>query len=53
VRSALGTLCSRVTPDEARHLLAQHPSKLHPELESFRGQLPLDMKDLFPLRRSA
>ena len=102
----LSMLCSRVTPDEARHLIAQLPSKLHPELErhldgpdrrvtrlaietelmsrldidedvaellltsvcealadgvtageieSFRGQLPLDMKDLFPptpLRRS-
>jgi CBS domain-containing protein/uncharacterized protein (DUF2267 family) len=103
----LGMLCRRVTPDQARHLIAQLPSKLHPELEkdlggpdrhvtrekieaelmsrlkvgedvaavlltsvcealadcvtageieSFRGQLPLDMKDLFPptpLRRSA
>jgi CBS domain-containing protein/uncharacterized protein (DUF2267 family) len=103
----LSMLCSRVTPVEARHLIAQLPSRLHPELErnldgpdrrvtteaieaelirrlnvgedvaqmllisvcealadcvtageieSFRGQLPLDMKDLFPptpLRRSA
>jgi uncharacterized protein (DUF2267 family) len=103
----LSMLCRRVTPEQARHLLAQLPSKLHPELEryldgpdrqvttgaietelmsrlnvgedlaqmlvisvcealadcvtageieSFRGQLPLDMKDLFPptpLRRSA
>jgi CBS domain-containing protein/uncharacterized protein (DUF2267 family) len=103
----LGMLCRRVTPAEARHLIAQLPSKLQPELErsldgpdrrvttdaiqealttrlnvapdvaavlltsacealtdcvtageieSFRGQLPLDMKDLFPptrLRRSA
>jgi uncharacterized protein (DUF2267 family) len=103
----LSMLCSRVTPDEARHLIAQLPSVLHPELErkldgpdrrvtteaieaelmkrlnvgenaaemllvsvcealadcvtageieSFRGQLPLDMKDLFPpllRRRSA
>jgi CBS domain-containing protein/uncharacterized protein (DUF2267 family) len=95
----LGMLCRRVTPDEARHLIAQLPSKLQLELErnltgpdrhvtraaieaelmsrlnvsddiapmlltsicdaladcvtageieSFRGQLPLDMKDLFP-----
>jgi CBS domain-containing protein/uncharacterized protein (DUF2267 family) len=105
--SVLGMLCRRVTPAEARHFLAQLPSKLQPELErhldgpdrhvtraaieaelrsrlhldedaaavlltsvcealtdgvsageieSFRGQLPLDMKDLFPptpLRRHA
>ncbi len=95
----LGALCRRVTPEEARHLIAQLPSKLHPdleaqlrgpdrgvtieaieaelvrqlhlapdaanlvllsvceaiadsvsagEIEAFRGQLPLDMKDLFP-----
>lgn len=94
----LGMLCRRVTPDQARHLIAQLPSKLQPELErsldgpdrhvtreaieqelqrlnvgedsaalvltavcealadcvtageieAFRGQLPLDMKDLFP-----
>lgn len=95
----LGMLCRRVTPDDARHLIAQLPSKLQSELErslegpdrhitraaieeelmrhlnvdagvaemlpasicdaltdcvtageieSFRGQLPLDMKDLFP-----
>ncbi|WP_437287000.1 DUF2267 domain-containing protein [Sorangium sp. So ce406] len=102
----LGNLCRRVTPQEARHLIAQLPSKLHPsldpfldgpdkrittatieddvarelrmdreaagfvlqaiceavadsvsagEIEGFRGQLPLDMKDLFPptpLRRA-
>lgn len=102
----LGCLCRRVTPQEARHLVAQLPSKLHPslepfldgpdkrittatieadvarelrmdreaasfvlqaiceavadsvsagEIEGFRGQLPLDMKDLFPptpLRRA-
>jgi CBS domain-containing protein len=29
----LSTLCRRVTPDQARHLIAQLPSKLHPELE--------------------
>lgn len=97
--AVLGMLCRRVTPDEARHLIAQLPSKLQPELErhldgpdrhvtraaieaeltsrihigedvagvlltsvcdalvdsvsageieSFRGQLPLDMKDLLP-----
>jgi CBS domain-containing protein/uncharacterized protein (DUF2267 family) len=95
----LTSLCRRVTPEEARHLIAQLPSKLHPvltprldgpdkritresieadlarelhldpaaaetvltsiceaiadsvsagEIEGFRGQLPLDMKDLFP-----
>ncbi|AUX47959.1 hypothetical protein SOCE26_094850 [Sorangium cellulosum] len=103
---ALGSLCRRVTPQEARHLIAQLPSRLHPslapfldgpdkrittdtiegdlarelrmdreaagfvlqaiceaiadsvsagEVEGFRGQLPLDMKDLFPptpLRRA-
>jgi uncharacterized protein (DUF2267 family) len=103
----LGMLCRRVTPAQARHLVAQLPSKLQPELErnlvgpdrhitrsaieaelmnrlhlgeaiaatlltsvcealadgvsageieAFRGQLPLDMKDLFPptpLARSA
>jgi uncharacterized protein (DUF2267 family) len=102
----LGQLCRRVTPQEARHLVAQLPSMLHPrlsryldgpdkrittesieaelvdalqvdrdvagmllvsiceaiadcvsagEIEAFRGQLPLDMKDLFPptpLRRA-
>lgn len=102
----LGCLCRRVTPQEARHLIAQLPSKLHPmldpfldgpdkrittetiendlarelqmdheaagfvlqsiceavadsvsagEIEEFRGQLPLNMKDLFPptpLRRA-
>jgi uncharacterized protein (DUF2267 family) len=102
----LSMLCRRVTPEEARHLLAQLPSKLQPELErhldgpdrhvtteaikqelarrlhvsdadagvlisavceavaeyvspgeieEFRGQLPLEMKDLFPptpLRRT-
>jgi uncharacterized protein (DUF2267 family) len=95
----LSMLCRRVTKEEARHLLAQLPSKLQPELErhldgpdrhvtteailqeiarrlhvsdadagvrvsavcaaiaecvspgeieEFRGQLPLEMKDLFP-----
>jgi CBS domain-containing protein/uncharacterized protein (DUF2267 family) len=95
----LSALCRRVTPGEARHLIAQLPSKLHPaleksldgpdkrittetieadlsrelrldrdaaelvltsiceavadsvsagEIEEFRGQLPLGMKDLFP-----
>ncbi|MFS8068838.1 MAG: DUF2267 domain-containing protein [Byssovorax sp.] len=29
----LSMLCRRVTPEEARHLIAQLPSKLHPELE--------------------
>jgi CBS domain-containing protein/uncharacterized protein (DUF2267 family) len=102
----LSSLCRRVTPDEARHLIAQLPSKLHPtlspyldgpdkrittetieadlsrelhmdrdaaalvlasicesiadsvsagEIEEFRDQLPLGMKDLFPptpLRRA-
>lgn len=102
----LSSLCRRVTPQEARHLAAQLPSKLHPvleasldgpdkritietikadlsrglhldpdaaelvlmsicdaiadsvsagEIEEFRGQLPLNMKDLFPptpLRRA-
>ncbi|MGK4001225.1 DUF2267 domain-containing protein [Sorangium sp. So ce1036] len=102
----LGHLCRRVTPQEARHLIAQLPSRLHPsldpfldgpdkrittdtieeavarelqmdreaasfvlqsiceavadsvsagEIEGFRGQLPLEMKDLFPptpLRRA-
>jgi len=95
----LGALCRRVTPQEARHLVAQLPSVLHTsleahldgpdrritvqsieaelvrqlhidadaasmllgavcdaiadsvsggEIEAFRGQLPLGMKDLFP-----
>lgn len=102
----LGYLCRRVTPQEARHLIAQLPTRLHPslepfldgpdkrittdtieeavarelqmdreaagfvlqsiceavadsvsagEIEEFRGQLPLSMKDLFPptpLRRA-
>jgi uncharacterized protein (DUF2267 family) len=102
----LGSLCRRVTPDEARHLVAQLPSKLQQillpyldgpdreittdtiredivrqlgvetevaillitsvceaigdcvsagEIEAFRGQLPLAMKDLLPptpLRRA-
>jgi CBS domain-containing protein/uncharacterized protein (DUF2267 family) len=29
----LGNICRRLTADEARHFIAQLPSKLHPELE--------------------
>jgi CBS domain-containing protein/uncharacterized protein (DUF2267 family) len=104
--TVLGLLCRRVTPEEARHLIAQLPSRMHPllepfltgpdrgvttaaiehelerelgvapdvakmvlgsvgeaiaesvssgEIEAFRGQLPLAMKDLLPptpLRRA-
>jgi CBS domain-containing protein len=28
----LGAICRRLTPDEARHFIAQLPSKLHPDL---------------------
>jgi CBS domain-containing protein/uncharacterized protein (DUF2267 family) len=30
----LGNVCRRLLPQEARHLIAQLPSKLHPELEA-------------------
>lgn len=31
----LGNICRRLLPQEARHLLAQLPSKLHPALEAY------------------
>src|SRR5262249_39753037 len=33
VAIVLSMICRRLTPPEARHLIAQLPSKLHPELE--------------------
>lgn len=33
--TVLGALCRRVTSDEARHLVAQLPSKLHPLLDPY------------------
>jgi CBS domain-containing protein/uncharacterized protein (DUF2267 family) len=36
LRIALGSICRRLTPEEARHFIAQLPSRLHPEL---RGAL--------------